>query len=190
MDFDKLSAVISDALTQKTPLLVAIDGRCGAGKTTVAARLAEKFGCNVIHTDDFFLAVKKRTPERLLTPGGNIDVERLSCEVMTPLLSGLPFSYRPYDCHTDNLKPPVEITPTRLTVIEGSYSCHPMLWDSYGLRVFIDVDPKTQLERIRARNGEDAAKVFESRWIPLEEKYFAAYSVKEKCDVVVEAENE
>ena len=35
--------------------IIAIDGRCAAGKTTLAARLAKELGGDVIHMDDFFL---------------------------------------------------------------------------------------------------------------------------------------
>ncbi len=187
MTLIELGELIAQKATSDNPITVAIDGRCGAGKTTVAKRLSDDFDCNVIHTDDFFLPIKKRTPERLSTPGGNIDIERFIDDVMVPLKSEVPFSYRPYDCHTDTFKTPVQITLKKLTIVEGSYSCHPLLWDSYDLRVFVDIDPKTQLERITARNGEAAARVFESRWIPLEEEYFAAYEIKEKCDIVIES---
>ena len=37
-------------------VLVAIDGRCAAGKTTLAASLQAQLECNVFHMDDFFLA--------------------------------------------------------------------------------------------------------------------------------------
>ncbi len=188
MDFNKLAALIATALTQKQPLILAIDGRCGAGKTTIAKKLAREFSCNVIHMDDFFLPTEKRTPERLSAPGGNTDVERFLNEVMLPLKSGKHFSYRPYDCHTVSFKAPVHVAPNKLTVIEGSYSCHPLLWDFYDLRIFVDVNKQTQLERIAARNGEDALKVFAARWIPLEEKYFDAFSIKERCDAVVETD--
>lgn len=34
--------------------IIAIDGRCAAGKTTLAARLAKELGGDVIHMDVFF----------------------------------------------------------------------------------------------------------------------------------------
>lgn len=38
------------------PILIALDGRCGSGKTTLAAQLAERFpGSRIIHTDDYYL---------------------------------------------------------------------------------------------------------------------------------------
>ena len=52
--FDQLAARIQDILTQKGRAVVAIDGRCGSGKTTVAALLAARLDCTVLHADDFF----------------------------------------------------------------------------------------------------------------------------------------
>lgn len=34
--------------------IIAIDGRCAAGKTTLADRLVKELGGDVIHMDDFF----------------------------------------------------------------------------------------------------------------------------------------
>ena len=34
------------------PLLVALDGRCAAGKTTIAAQMARQYGWGVVHLDD------------------------------------------------------------------------------------------------------------------------------------------
>ncbi len=49
---------------------VAIDGRCAAGKTTLAQALADATGGGVIHMDDFFLPTGLRTAARLEEPGG------------------------------------------------------------------------------------------------------------------------
>ena len=56
--------------------IIAIDGRCAAGKTTLAARLAKELGGDVIHMDDFFLPPALRTQERRSEPGGNVHYER------------------------------------------------------------------------------------------------------------------
>ncbi len=179
---DRALALIRSAV--KAPggrLLVAVDGRCASGKTTLAAALSAELGCTVLHMDDFFLPPALRTPERLAAPGGNVDYERFAREVLAPLTEGRPFSYRRFDCKTQALCLPVSVTPSPVTVVEGSYACHPALRDAYGLRLFLTVDPITQLDRIRARNGEAAATVFRDRWIPLEEAYFAACGVENIC---------
>ena len=77
-----VTVVAGEIKKREKPLLAAIDGRCAAGKTTLAEQLREMLGCNVIHADSFFLRPEQRTEERLNTPGGNIDYERLLAEVI------------------------------------------------------------------------------------------------------------
>lgn len=163
-------------------VLVAIDGRCASGKTTLAARLSQHYGCPVIHMDEFFLRPEQRTPERYAAPGENIDHERFLEEVLLPLRRGAPLTYRPYDCQTQQLAAPVSLPDAPIYIIEGSYSCHPRLRRHYDLRLFLTVEPETQMQRITNRNGPEYAEVFRARWIPMEEAYFSACGVQECCD--------
>ena len=79
---------------------------------------------------------------------------------------------------------PVEVEPAVVTIIEGSYSCHPVLWDFYDLRIFLNINAEEQLQRIKRRNGIEAAQVFSNKWIPMEEKYFSEYNIQKRCDLV------
>lgn len=176
---------IETRLAEKHPLVIAVDGRCGSGKSTLAALLKEQFSAVVIPADDFFLRPAQRTPERFAEPGGNIDRERLLEEVLLPLSRQEAFAYRPFDCRTLSLRSPIFVEPTLLTVVEGSYSCHPSLWDYYDLHLFVEIDPVEQLRRITLRNGAEMAKIFAERWIPLEERYFATYDIQNQCEIVL-----
>jgi len=163
-------------------ILIAIDGRCAAGKSTLAAYLRKNCGCNIIHMDHFFLRPEQRTTERLNEPGGNVDYERFLKEVLIPLKQGKMFSYRPYDCHKQEFKETVWIEPNPVNIIEGSYSCHPALSAYYDLTIFLTLDEVEQLRRIRHRNGEMGSVLFQKKWIPLEERYFTAYHIRDHCD--------
>ncbi len=166
--------------------IVAIDGRCGAGKTTLAQKIGEKVDCTFFRMDDFFLRPEQRTAERLAQPGGNVDRERFFEEVLAPLSKGeREIVYRPFDCSRMELGESVRASCRGIVLVEGSYSCHPELWDSYDLHIFADISPEGQLERITAREGEQKAQIFKSRWIPLEERYFGAFGIREKCELVV-----
>lgn len=167
----------------KSPVLIAIDGRCAAGKSTLAAALQKRTGCPVISMDHFFLQPCQRTAERLAQPGENVDHERFRDEVLSPLLRGESFCYCPYNCHAGKMGAPIPVQAAPLVIIEGSYSCHPTLRSAYDLRIFLTVNPDEQLRRIQRRNGPEAAKIFRDRWIPLEEKYFSAYAVAEHCEL-------
>lgn len=164
-------------------LLVSIDGRCAAGKTTLAKALKEKLDCDVIAMDHFFLPPEKRTEKRLQEPGGNVDYERFLEEVLLPLKAGKPFSYQPYDCQSQSFSEPIPIACKSVSIVEGSYSCHPTLWDAYDLHIFLTITPDLQMQRILHRNGSDKAEIFRTKWIPLEEKYFQHFSVEERCEV-------
>ena len=73
---ENVTQQIDALLRDKDFVVVAIDGKCTSGKTTLAARLAEIYDCNVFHMDDFFLRPEQRTPERFAQIGGNVDYER------------------------------------------------------------------------------------------------------------------
>lgn len=167
---------------KKKPFIIAIDGRCASGKTTLAERIQRDIDCNIIHMDHFFLRPQQRTEERLQEPGGNVDYERFVEEVVLPFGQGKPFAYRVFDCKKMNFDSKVLVRPDVVTIVEGAYSCHPQLWDFYDLRLFLDVKPQEQLNRIRSRNGEKALAVFRDQWIPLEERYFSEYNIQERCD--------
>lgn len=161
--------------------LIAIDGRCAAGKTTLAETLQKKYNCNVIHMDDFYLRPEQRTKERYKEPGGNIDYERFLVEVLIPLKEGRAFSYCPYDCKTQTMGECLMVEPKLLTIVEGSYSCHPKFREYYDMHIFLDVDADEQLRRIRKRGGEEALQMFRAKWIPLEEAYIRANRLEECC---------
>jgi uridine kinase len=179
---------IDELLCLTAPLrcgIIAIDGPCAAGKSTLAAALGNALGANVLHLDDFFLRPGQRTPERLREPGGNLDRERFWSDVFIPLTAGADFDYRPFDCAKQSLSPPIHVRHTPLSIVEGAYSLHPLFRDSYALRIFLSVEPDTQWTRILRRNGPEMAERFRSEWIPMENAYFQAFRVREICDVIL-----
>ena len=172
-----------EAMAEKNRILIAIDGSCTSGKSTLSAWLARTLDCNVFRMDDFFLRPEQRIPERLTQTGGNVDYERFREEVLLPLKTGKPFAYRPYDCGTGSLKAPVEVTPKRISVIEGSYSHHPYFEDPYDIKVFLKVSPEVRIKRIGQRPAF-LRRRFEEEWIPMEQRYFEAFDIEAKADVV------
>ena len=169
---------IDAQLCTKDLIIVAIDGPCTSGKTTLATRLAKIYDCNVFHMDDFFLRPEQRTPERFAEIGGNVDYERFQEEVLSPLKAGVPFCYRRFDCSTFTLSKPIPTTPKQLNIIEGTYSLHPYFEDPYDLKVMLTVSPELQRERILQRPAFLHQKFFEE-WIPMENRYFAQNSVSQ-----------
>lgn len=182
-----LHAIQQHAAPSGRPLLVAIDGRCASGKTTLAVDLQKACGCAVVHMDDFFLRPEQRTIERYETPGENVDHERFLEEVLQPLHQENTAVYRPFDCSTQQFAAPIRLESAPVIVVEGSYSCHPELWPYYDLRIFLTISPEKQMQRIEKREGSEYAEVFRTKWIPLEEAYFSTYQLADKCNFCFEA---
>lgn len=161
-------------------LLIAIDGPCASGKTTLGQIISELYDCNVFHMDDFFLRPEQRTRERMAETGGNVDYERFRQEVLDHIADPGGLTYQVYDCGIQKLAQTVYAPRKRINVVEGSYSQHPYFGDCYDLRIFLQVEKKQQLERIRKRNGEEMLSRFREEWIPKEWAYFNRYGIAEK----------
>ena len=178
-----LFCCIDELLEKKRHISVAIDGNSAAGKSTLAALLKSVYSCNTFSMDDFFLQPFQRAPERLNEPGGNIDYERFSAEIIKPLQLGKPFTYRPYNCQTGSLTDPVSVELNRLNIIEGVYSLHPHFSETYDVKVFLSLDSAEQRRRLSER-GEKLYNRFIREWIPMENRYFEFFQIPAKCDLI------
>ncbi len=182
----ELYSAIERCLREKGTVNVAIDGNCGAGKTRLSRVLSDLWDCNVFHTDDFFLPLSMRTPERLSEVGGNMERERFREEICEQVKTGKPFSYRPFNCSDMTLGDPVQVTPKQVNIFEGAYCMHPELRDYYDVTVFLGLNPAAQEARILERNGSFMLRKFLDEWIPKENAYFEQMKVKEACQIIYE----
>lgn len=184
-----LFARINCLTAEKDRVLVAIEGGSASGKTTLGELLQNVYGCPVFHMDDFFLRPEQRTEARFAQPGGNVDRERFLEEVLIPLHEGRPVDYRRFDCATFTIAPPQRIEAGTLNIVEGAYSMHPDLAPYYDLSVFLPISAEKQRERILKRNAPTHAKQFFDRWIPFEQRYFDALDVRNRCDLILSADD-
>ena len=181
---ETIKAKIDELLAQKDMVIVAIDGKCTSGKTTLASKLEQIYDCNVFHMDDFFLRPEQRTRSRFAEVGGNVDYERFQEEVLLPLKSGKAFSYRPFDCSSFTLAAPVAVAPKKLNIIEGTYSHYPYFGNPYDLKILLTVDKETQRQRILDRPSFLHKRFFEE-WIPMEDRYFDGFAIPGQADFIV-----
>ncbi|MDE7298024.1 MAG: uridine kinase [Lachnospiraceae bacterium] len=209
--YEEVFAAAERLLGQRPYIVIAVDGRCGSGKTQLAKLLAQRFKGRIVHTDDFYLPFETRRPGWEKIAGANMDFERLHREVVLPAAQGKAIRYLPYRCHgaqatqkycdgkagaqaaqrssygmQDSAQAEAIVLPEApLTIVEGSYSMHPLLAGCYDLKIFLTCPAKVQRARLQEREGEKFA-AFEARWIPLEEQYFRECHVRENCDLQVD----
>ena len=171
-------------LLSKTGGRIAIDGGSGTGKTTLAEKLAKEFSCGVVHTDDFFLPKDLRTEKRRLEVGGNIHYERFKAEVVDGIFKDGNSFYNKFDCMLMDYNGRVELSDTKLIIVEGVYSMHPAIGDVYDLKIFLKADYAERKRRICSRNPQNADMFFDI-WMPLEEEYFSEFKIEQKSDIVL-----
>ena len=187
---DRLEKMIRAESNGMAHYYVAIDGLSGSGKSTLADELARRLSAFVIRTDDFYLPLRKRTPERTKNPGWNIDFERFTEEVARPFLSKKLPSYGVYNCKIGGIVERVDVPEREVYLIEGSYALHPEIPDFYDLRIVLHEDKEICRRRILEREGEEKLARFDAEWFPLEEEYLSAYMIEEFCDVLISHESD
>jgi len=187
-EYEPLFTTISKiylALKAKGHINVAIEGRAASGKSTAARRLDDIFDVNIIHTMDFLCPSEKCTKSRLEEAGGIFDYERFATEVVDGIRGAKPFIYRPFDVNTQKFGEPVKVFPRPVTIVEGAYGMHPNVGNIYDLHIFMTVLKKEQNLRILNRDGEEKLKEFIKNWVPLENRYFEAFSIREHCEIII-----
>ena len=206
----ELFFLVGKRLTSLSPdevFIVAIDGKCASGKTTLASHLKEHFSdkargfsAELIHMDDFFLPLSLRTEKRLNEPGGNVHYERFFEEVflplkriregigLTPETGGSSISYRRFNCSLmDYEQEPTVLPFSRLYIVEGAYCMRPEFSGLYDLKIYSDINDELQREHIISRNGTERFKIFRDRWIPMENRYLDFYDIEKKADFIFDS---
>lgn len=164
-------------------LVIAIDGMCASGKTTIARLLAKLYHTRVIHMDDFFLPLNLRTPSRYEEIGGNIDYERFMEKIIDNLHQDI--YYKPYNCKINNFEREIKLPLCDITIIEGSYALHPKFGEYYDLAIFVEVSKEEQIKRIILRNGQDQLTIFKEKWLKFENTYFEGFSIKNRTNFII-----
>ena len=172
-------------IESERPHVIAIDGKCASGKTTLQSDLKKHLSFSLVSMDDFFLPPEFRTPRRMEETGGNIHYERFIEEVIKPLKEGKEsFTYRKFSCASMSYMGTVEVRNNNLVVVEGSYALHPLFSRYWDISYLLTITPPEQIKRLSLRSPEKLDD-FISRWIPLENEYFLQRNVASRATYVL-----
>ncbi len=169
------------------PFVVAIDGRSGVGKSTLARALAERLGAAVVEGDDFFaggVALRDDGPRE--RAAACIDWRRQR-PVLAALRAGRPASWRRFDwsAFDGSLEPDaVTCEPAPVVVLEGVYSARPELADLIDCRVLVTAPDAVRTRRLLAREG--SIDPWARQWHEAELYYFTRIAPPAWFDLVVD----
>jgi para-aminobenzoate synthetase len=172
------------------PVLVAVDGRSGVGKSTLCARLAARAGAAHVDGDDFYAGGDAAALAALAPPeraAAVIDVHRLRTEALQPLLAGRTARWRAFDwdAMAGLAAEPTACEPGPVVVLDGTYSGRPELADLVDLSVLVTLDDRERLARLAAREGDDLDDAELALWEAAEDHYFAVVRPPASFDLVV-----
>jgi uridine kinase len=180
------------------PIVIALDGGSGAGKTTIAERLMRLAEIALLPLDHFYQTVipesewPHKTVEQRLN--GVFDWSRVRSEALEPLRAGRPARWLAFDftrglskAGTYSLKKELtEVAPAPTILVEGAYSASPPLRDLIDLAVLVDARNKRRHLRTAAR-GDDTEFLakWHCIWDEVETYYFQHVCPPESFDLVI-----
>jgi uridine kinase len=164
-----------EALPRDRTVLVGVDGYGGAGKTTLAARLAAAVpGAVVVHIDDF-----------AASDIAEWDWDRFRAQVLMPLLAGRPARYQRWDWPTDRGAEWHDVPPGRLVIVEGVSSTRREVAAPWDLTIWVDAPLEERLRRAVERDGAAMLPKWLEDWIPSENAYVARENPTARVDLIV-----
>lgn len=179
---------INNLLSRKPPkngvyYIVAIDGRGGAGKTTltdVVSKSLPEF--TVINGDDYF------EPAENTIAFGAFNEERFFDEVIQPLQQAkASFPYRPYDWHAEPHITERLLTITKGVILERSFS---FAFDvDYDFKIWVETPADLALQRGQERDEmplEQGYRSWKEVWQPQENAHFEKVRPLETADIVID----
>lgn len=161
------------------PLLIAIDGRSGAGKTALAteltALLREHHRVSLFHLEDIY-------------PGWNglqAGIERYLSTVLTPLRNGQDAQWTTWDwaAHDDG---DIRTTPAAdIVILEGVGAAQPPTRDLLDAVIWVDAPDEVRKSRALERDGEVYAPYWDL-WAKQESLLLTEHHPREFADIVLQ----
>ena len=185
-------------LTQRTsPLLIALDGPSGSGKSALAGMVAEALDATVVPSDDFFAAEITDAEWGMRSPRDRaataLDWRRLRGEALEPLLAGRSAQWHAFDFEagvradgTYGMRAALtKRHPAAVIVLDGAYSARPELADLIDLTVLVDAPLQFRHARLAAREAACFLEAWHRRWDDAEAHYFTHVRPPSSFDLVV-----
>ncbi|UTT42360.1 kinase [Exiguobacterium aurantiacum] len=182
---------------QERPIIVAIDGLSGAGKTTLVNQLRGIVPNEMIfHIDDFIVERSRRydtgEPEAIEYYTLQWDVDLLVETLFKPLQEGQATLTLPYyDRDRDEvINRTVEIAPTAIVLIEGIFLLRDEWRAYFDYVVYLDCPQEVRYERVLNRDtyiGDLSERLdkYERRYWPGETHYLKTVNPKAKADHII-----
>jgi len=126
------------------PVIIAVGGPGGSGKSTLCRSLASRLGdCGVIALDDYRTPRAERAARCIFGPAPEANRFDLLTGHLRELRAGRPFDKPVYNMITGIADTTQRYAPCRFNLLDGETSTYPILQPQVDLAIFVDADLHT-----------------------------------------------
>ena len=186
------------------PIFVALDGRSGTGKSTIAAMVVDRLDAGreggsvgtVIEGDQFYGGGSPAVWDgRSAAENADCVIDwRRQLAVLRSLRTRGFGAWRAFDWESDDWDAdlaPLRDEPTRcivtpVVILEGVYSARPELAELIDMRVLVRIPTAMRLAQLEAREGAVQLADWDARWREAENHYFESMAPAEGFDLILE----
>lgn len=184
MTIQEITARIQEHPNMHRPILIAIDGFGGAGKSTTARELKDTLGdAYVISIDDFI--IKEKLQEQTADES-YFDRRRLEVEVLKPAENDQAITYRRLEWTENRLSTPITAPHSTYLIIEGISTFHPDIAHYFDYKIWINVPIEIAKQRGRERDSGNENEQYWDLWAANDVRYQEKYHPEKQADFVIE----
>jgi uridine kinase len=160
--------------------IIVIDGPAGSGKTTLAKSLSGLLeNCPIIHMDEIYDGW-----ENALSPKTSQDLVEW---IINPLLESRSIEFVKYDWYLEKRIEKVVINLPKVLIIEGVGSSSFEISKHASLKLWIEVNKETGINRVLTRDGQQIQEQMK-KWQSQESKFFIENNSKENSDIWIDGD--
>lgn len=168
------------------PLLIAIDGAGGAGKSSLARWIRDGLSdVSIVEMDDFYCPTDdwiRRTWSPEEGYQNFFDWMGLRDHVLEPLRNKVSPRFQAFDWMRNQLNGWKQVPLNPIIIVEGVYALRPELRSFYHLRLFVEAPVDIRTARLRAR-GDSEQDI--QMWQAAESWYLTNVRPQDNCDLIL-----
>jgi cysteinyl-tRNA synthetase/very-short-patch-repair endonuclease/uridine kinase len=174
------------------PIIIAIDGRGGSGKSILSKKIAENLeDVEVLECDDFF------DFEKLDEKVFFWDKERFKTQILIPLTQGKEAIFESNNWIDQKLVGKINKTvqSKKFIILDGLCTLQQDLIKYYDLNIWVEKELESSLHAAKTRDVNERNRAEQEfhelwdKWIPVQEKYINLVKPQEKADIIISTEN-
>ncbi|MCX6425260.1 MAG: (d)CMP kinase [Actinobacteria bacterium] len=176
-----VSAIAEISARKEGPILIAIDGPAGSGKTSLANQLSNKLNSvTTIHMDDLYNGWEDALTATL--------TKHLEEWIIYPLKKHQGVEYQKFNWTSNEYGPSVEVRDIEILILEGVGAAQTMIRQQADLSIWIEVGPQIGLARVLNRDGAQILP-YMLKWQERESVHFLKDQTKENCQIFIDGGN-